>query len=349
MVEGTKTRKSDIAFLNILFCIMVVFIHISSEIVTEMDRSNAMFWVVYVLSKLSCFSVSGFILLSGAKLMLGSDKMNYGRFYLSRLVSIVIPYIAWVFIYYVYFCHIGYFVFSWKDLGHYIIFGDLWAHFYFIVVIVQFYIFAPLWVFLFKRANPSVTLVITLIITLISGNIPEIVQMITGRVIGHTDILFTRYLFFWAAGCLIGAHYGEFTSYLKKRWAALILLFVLSAGAMAYLAVKCIGNEPAWMSQIYMIYSVAAILFWYMAAELITASGGGSMKPVGDIDRMTYYIYLIHCLVLVAANNYMTEHGILNLTVRYEWRGIVVYGGSILLCILWFIFKGIMKRVIDRA
>ena len=349
MEKHEKKKKYDIAFLNILFCMMVVFIHISSEIITNMDHSNTLFWAVYVLSKLSGFAVSGFILLSGVKLMLKSDNIHYGKFYVSRLLSVVVPYVIWVFLYYAYFCYIGYYRFSWRDLGHYILFGDLWAHFYFIIVIVQFYILAPIWIFLFRRANPAVVLVIALIITTLSGNMNDIVQTITGRTVEHTDIVFTRYLFYWAAGCMIGVHYDKFTDYLRRRWISITLMFFVCTAVDACFTVKCIGSSPYWLSQIHMLYSVGAILFWYMTAQLLTVNGTFLLRPFAEIDKITYHIYLIHCLVLIAANNYMTGRGITDLTVRYEWRAVIVYGGSILLCMLWYVSKSMLKKLIHYA
>ena len=349
MEKKQKKRKYDIAFLNVLFCVMVVFIHISSEAVTQMEHSSTLFWAVYVISRLCGFSVGGFVLLSGAKLMLNADDMHFGKFYLSRLLSVVLPYAAWVCIYYAYFCVSGSMSFSFRDLGHYILFGDLWAHFYFVVVIVQFYILAPLWVFLFKRANPVVAVAVALIITMLSENIDSVLQVFGLNALGHNDILFTKYLCYWVAGCMIGRHYNEFTAYLKNRWIVITFMFVIFTAMNAVLLVRCIGNEPYWMKNIYMLYAVFAILFWYMTAQIFGGQDGAWLKPLAGMDKMTYHIYLVHCLVLVVANNYMTSNGITNLVVRYRWRAVLVYGGSVLLCLLWFASKGIMKKIIDHT
>ncbi len=349
MEKNQKKRKYDIAFLNVLFCMMVVFIHISSEAVTQMNRSSMMFWAVYVISRLCGFSVGGFVLLSGVKLMLNFENMHFGRFYLSRLLSVVLPYAAWVCIYYAYFCITGSMSFSFGDLGHYIIFGDLWAHFYFVVVIVQFYILAPLWVLLFKRANPVVAVAAALIISMLSENVDSILQVFGLNALGHNDILFTKYLSYWTAGCMIGRYYGEFTAYLKRRWIVITLMFCIFTAAAAVLLVRCIGDEPYWLRNVYMLYAIFAILFWYMTAQVFSGHDGVWLSPLAGIDKMTYHIYLIHCLVLVMANNYMTAKGITDLTVRYQWRAVLVYGGSILLCLLWFASKNVIKRLIDHT
>lgn len=349
MGNKKTNRKYDIAFLNILFCLMVIFIHISSETVVRADHTSTMFWSVCVLSRLCGFSVSGFVLLSGVKLMLKANKINILEFYKSRLISVVLPYIIWVCIYYGYFCWSENMSFSWLDLGHYILFGDLWAHFYFVVVIVQFYVLAPLWLFLFKRANPCVAVAVALVISLLSENIGEILQAFGIDAVWNTDIMFTKYLFCWTAGCMIGRYYGEFQQYLKHRWPAISLMFFIFTAAEAVLLVKTIGAEPHWMKLVYMLYTISAILFLYMSAQIFCGCRGFCQKALDTADKMTYHIYLIHCLVLVCVNDYMNQRGIYDLPARFCRQAILVYGISILLCFVWHILKPVLKKIINRA
>ncbi len=344
-------RKQDIVFLNILFCLLVIFIHISSEIILEMGRGRTMFWAVFVLSKLSGFVVQGFILLSGVKLFLKAGNMHYGKFYFSRLISVVLPYIAWVFLYYLYFCWRDYYVFSWAELGRFLLYGNLSAHFYFIVVLVQFYLLAPVWMFLFKRANPVVTLLVTLMISVLSGMcLGEAVQLLVpGADISHLDILFPRYLFYWAAGCMIGLHYQEFQSYLRGHWFAITLLFLVCAVLNAWLAIVFIDGAPYWMDQLHVLYCISAILFCYMLAQLFTDGGAILLKPVAGLDRASYSIYLIHCLVIYMVNEYMDTHGITDLTARYGWRALATYCGSIILCLVWQVSKNAVANLIRKT
>ncbi len=332
-----KKRRQDIVFLNILFCMLVIFIHISSEVITRMDRGQTMFWVILVLSRLSGFVVQGFILLSGVKLFFKVGNLRYGRFYFSRLTAVVLPYILWVLIYYIYFCFKNYFTFSWAELGRFLLVGDLSAHFYFVVVIVQFYLLAPLWMLLFKKANPTVLLLVALMITVICGlSLDQILAaLFPNRSFLHLDLLFLRYLFYWTAGCMIGLHYQAFQNYLRRRWLAITLLFLACSALEAGFIIRFVGNAPAWMDQIHILYSISAILFCYMLAQLFAEGGGFLIRPFRWLDHSTYHIYLIHCLIIFIANDAMSQHGIENLAVRFGWRALAAYGGSILLCLLW--------------
>ena len=339
-------RRQDIVFLNILFCLLVIFIHISSEVVTKMDRSTTIFWSVSVLQKLSSFVVQGFILLSGVKLFLKGGEIKYGKFYLSRLTHVVIPYIIWVVIYYLYFCSEEYFTFSLSELGRFIMVGDISAHFYFVVVIAQFYLLAPLWVMLFKKSNPSVVLVVTLTINILCGlSLDAILAELFPTVsFAHLDLLFPRYIFYWAAGCVIGLHYQEFQNYLRRRWLSITTFFVICLLIRGWFAVRFIGGAPAWMDQIHILYCISAILFFYMVSQMFVQGGSWVLKPLVPIDKCSYAIYLIHCLLIFIANDYMDENGITDIAIRYGWRAVVAYGGSIILSILWFGLKTIYKN-----
>lgn len=331
-----KRRRQDIVFLNVLFCLLVVFIHISSEVITQMDRSRTMYWTVLVLSRLSSFVVQGFILLSGVKLFFKADNIRYGRFYLSRLTAVVLPYLLWVVIYYLYFCSQWYFPFSWAELGRYCLTGELSAHFYFVVVIVQFYLLAPLWMVLFKKAEPTVLLLVSLMITVICGlSLDQILAaLFPDRSFPHLDLLFLRYLFYWTAGCVIGMHYRAFQDFLRRRWLSITFLFLGCGFLESALTIRFAGSAPAWMDQIHILYCISAILFFYMVAQLFAEGGGALLKPLRPLDRISYSIYLVHCLVIVVTNGVMTRLGITNLAVRYGWRALLAYGGSILLCLI---------------
>ena len=93
--------------------------------------------------------------------------------------------------------------------------------------------------------------------------------------------------------------------------------------------------------------TIIAIIFFYMVAQIF--AGNSLMKPFSFVDRSSYAIYLIHCLVLVIADNYMTESGITSLTMRFGIRAAAVYGISIGLCVLWSIVKYPIAKAIRKS
>ena len=348
---GKETgRRQDIVFLNIVFCLLVILIHVSSEVITKMSRGETLYWVVLLLSKMSSFVVQGFLLLSGVKLSLKAGNIHYGKFYLSRLTKVVLPYIIWVFLYYLYFCSKNYFDFSWTELGQFILSGKISAHFYFVVVLIQFYLLAPVWVIFFKKANPCVVLLLSLMITVISGTSLDSIlsTLFPDQVFSYLDLLFPRYLVYWVAGCMIGLHYQEFTAYLKKRWISITLLFLVCGGLMGWFTCYFAGDGPDWLDQIHILYCISALLFFYMIAQLFAEGGSVLLKPVSWMNRYTYHIYLIHCLVIVIANDWMTKWGIKDLAVRFGWRMLFAYFGTVLVCVLYDGVKWVLWKLLKN-
>ncbi len=352
MSDNAHRRKTDIVFLNILFCMLVMFIHIASEIVTKMPKDTYFFKTVFSAHRLSSFVVQGFILLSGVKFFLHKrNNINYLKYYASRFYRVVIPYIIWVIIYYLYFCSKDYFDFSVSDLFMHILKGDLSAHFYFVIILIQFDLLAPLWVVLFKRGNAVVHIAFSLILTVIASQylVPILTTVFPSMPNINLDNCFLRYQIYWTAGCIIGMHYGEFQNYLKNNKTSITLAFLLCAALNIRLVLSTIGRSLPWLDFVHIMYCISAILFFYMVSQLFAGAGGKMLRPVSFVDKSSYSIYLIHCLVLVMTDFAMTDRGITSLTTRFGIRAAVVYGVSIGVCVLWQIIKYPFARMIRKS
>ncbi len=350
MADNTSKRRQDIVFLNILFCLLVIFIHVSSEVVVNMPQNILTFKVVFVAQKLSSFVVQGFLMLSGVKLFLNkSGKINYGKYYFGRFTRIIIPYIIWVFIYYCYFCSKDFFEFSVRDFIGYLLRGDLSAHFYFIIILVQFDILTPLWRLLYRKGSPAVHLMFALIVTVISSQylMPILTTLFPSAPAIDFTNCFLRYQIYWTAGCLIGKNYEQFRSYLKNNILPICIGFILCAALNGALAIATVRHIPVWMEFVHIMYCISALLFFYMISQLF--AGNSILKPLSLVDRASYSVYLLHCLVLVIVNDYMTDYGILSLNVRFGIRAAAVYGISITVCVLWELIKIPFRKMRRRS
>ncbi len=110
-----------------------------------MPKNTSLFRTVFAIQKMCMFVVPGFILLSGTKMFLRkADNFSLAEYYASRFLRLIVPYVFWSAVYYLYFCHIGVYTFDFKDMAFRIIGGDIWAHFYFVIVLIQFELLAPL-------------------------------------------------------------------------------------------------------------------------------------------------------------------------------------------------------------
>ena len=163
-----KKRLSELSVLNLLFCFMVLWSHCSGQPITVLDHSSWQYGLMICLQRLTFVSVSGFFFLSGLKLTLSSAPLQLGRYYRKRVISVFLPYLLAVAVYYVYFMRHGYFGFSLPDLIGYAIRGDLSAPFYFVVALAQFVLLVPLFRWLARRWSPVLLIPISLGITLLS-------------------------------------------------------------------------------------------------------------------------------------------------------------------------------------
>lgn len=328
-------RRFEISFVNVLLCLLVIFIHVSSEPVTVLDKMSWEYISVMVPWKLSAFVVQGFVFLSGMKLFLSdTDNLNYGKYYLSKIKNIVIPYVIWVGIYYFYFMRKGYFHFSISGLLENILLGNLVSHFYFIVVIVQFYALAPLWIKLFRKISPIIIVFVSLMITVIFGKyfVHMLNLIFDGYTFGYNDRVFTTYIFYWTAGCAAGKYFDGFKRLVTENRRSISVIFILLAvinAFCAYLNISGIKNIY-WLEDLHTMYCVFAILFAFVLAYRFKTN-----KAIKAIDRVTFPIYLCHILIINIINEIMTDVGVASISGRYAVRIAAVYFISVGLCLIY--------------
>lgn len=347
---NNKPRFFEISLLNVFLCLSVIFIHVSSKPITVLDVNSMGYLAAFIPWRLASFVVYGFIFLSGCKLLLSkSNNFSYGKFLVSRLVSIVIPYIIWVFIYYIYFWHNNYFAFKFTDLIRYIFIGDLVSHFYFIIIIVQFYLLAPLWIKLVKKINESIALPVSLILTVILGaNLPDILNIAAPNYIfPYADRVFTTYLFYWTAGCYAGLYYEKFKAQLLANRIFIAVFFAVSAAGNVYFSyLKFTGRSYiSWLDNIHTMYCMSAILFFFTAAVSLNKSL--MIGVINKIDRVSYSIYLGHCLIIFIADDILLKFvpG-LPMKASYPIRIFAVYTVVILAALIWYHLKNFLSAKI---
>ena len=336
-----KQRKHELSLLNVWLCLLVIFIHIASEPLSLLDKTRWTYGAILIPWRLSAFVVQAFILLSGVKMFLGARR-GYGAFCLARLKTIVLPYILWVTVYYIYFMRRGYFGFSIAELARYILDGSLVSHFYFVIIIVQFYVLAPFWYRMVDRVKPRIAISAAFVITFVCGRcLPEIIRFFVPEYeFIYNDRVLTTYLLYWVAGCFIGANYERFTAYIKTCTGVISALYLLTACANAWLSLRHFTAVPiAYLEYVHFAYCVSAVLFFFMLALKLDAEKIMSIRPIREIDGVSYLVYLSHCLVIFVVNDEMVQRGIVRVSVSLPLRAAAVYTLSIGGCIAYRYLK----------
>ena len=330
--SGYQLRKKlyEISYFEIVLCMLVVLIHVLSECLETYRPQSLQAAVSFYVSRSATFCVPAFIISSGIKMFnkFKTERLDYTSFIKSRITKIYFPYALWITVYYLYFVlYAHYFEFSIKSLLYYILLGHIAAPFYFVVVIMQFYLLMPLWLYVCKKlpAMPTVfaCIVITVISDLLLKNIP------------NYDRLFLKYLCYFIIGGQIGLNYNAFLSRLKKHKSAIVitaLLFTLIYVTLAYFEYLNIFRSTVTelMKMPFCIFSSLACLSLMPNRE---------SKIVNTLSQTTYYIYLIHCLIVTHINMILTNLGVISVTKRLIIRFAAVYSLSIILTLCYVLLK----------
>lgn len=328
-------RKSELSFLNVIFCFLVILIHVLSSPVTNLAKGTWQYGAVFVPWRLSAFVVQGFIFLSGLKLFLTNKKISYGKYCVSRFIQIVIPYLITVVVFYMYFLQRGYFSFSLKDLTEYVIKGDLVSHFYFVIVIVQFYLLKPLWNFMVNRLSPILAIIISVIVMFLSKHLFESFW--------YNDRIFTSYLAYWVIGCYAGKHYQNVLNHLGKYKIAYMCQFVPFALAEAIFSYRqFVYGGMKFLEELHFVYCVSAILFAF-SVSVIASSKVMKAAIFKRIDNASYYIYLIHPMIIFVTDELLLKHGINDTATGTMLRCIATYILSISVSILYLQIKKVLR------
>ncbi|MBE7050857.1 MAG: acyltransferase [Ruminococcaceae bacterium] len=335
-----KKRLGELSFMNVILCIMTVFIHIISYPVSHMDKSVFLYDIITVIWRLSVIVVPGFIMLASCKLFMKiskSEKFEYGKYYVGRLKRLIVPYIFWFALYYALFMYVYGYELEISFISKHFFLGSLVYHLYFIPILVQFDVLIPLWKKIVKHSPAIIILPIALIFTIIcESGMANLVGIISpGTAFKYNDRLFTSYLIYWMIGAYMGSNYDAFKNMIVKNKITVCVIFIFTMiinvifSDINYTGKGYISN----MNLIHMAYVLSALMFLFMISIMRGEKFTENFRIVSVIDRLSYRIYLSHVLVLLAV-----DYAILKLNINVfpatALRILVVYPVTIFVCMI---------------
>ncbi len=349
--NSVQQRVAALSMLNVLYCFLVMFIHVSSEPVTLLMVGSWQSCIVTLLWRAASFVVPGFLFLSGLKLFYHHKAeetlclRSYAVYLIRRYRAVLRPYLLCVLIYYCYFAATPYYSYqmSFWDYVHYVLVGDLVSHFYYIVILAQFTILLPLWVVLVRAAEKRMTagvllagcLIITMLSSIMLTEMPMTADTIFAR---YSDRLFTSYLIYFTAGCMAGQWYDTIKACILqyRTWLYLAagIAFVLdpvlfTIQKMGWISVV---SSFAWLHFLYCIAAVIGMFAFALSVQDHMERRKISMPCiVSAVDRVSYPIYLWHCLLIYIVNMRMMD--VSSIGLKYGIRFCIVLIGTPLLCI----------------
>jgi peptidoglycan/LPS O-acetylase OafA/YrhL len=260
-------------------------------------------------------------------------NFSYFSFLKRRITKIYIPYLIIAALYYLYFVfHRHYFDFNWAIFGRHMLLGTIAAPFYFIIVIMQLYILAPLTLGFCKNITPVFGIFLAGIITILSKYL-----MLSFK---YTDRIFLVYFVYWIIGCYLGINFTMNLEKLRRIKLPLVFLgciFTVLYPVTAYL--EFLGIFHSFYTEILKIlFAAFASVMWLLIMPKYHHEGADILSPA------TFYIYLIHCLVIFETECIMQKMNITSTPQRFFIIFFATYIISITLSVLYAHLKSMLFR-----
>lgn len=340
---GSFDKRRELDFCNIMFCALVILIHVLAEPVSLYRRDSILYALVLGPWRLSAFVVQGFIFLAGVKAFLRnkslSDPFSLSQYYIGRLRRVVLPYLGAAVLFSIYLGMMGQLHETagawWSDLFT----GRLVGHLYFVPVICQFYLLIPLWRRMAYRGSAVLSLCTSFTVMLLCKlYLPDVIAQLNGRAFTDNAVLCTTYLFYFVAGCFCGRYYVHFRTYLRHHTRSIYIgcgicavinwIFIVLNGRAIY--------QAQWLEMFHVLYCIYAILSCVAFADRLALQYRDTPKILQSVNRHSYAIYLLHPLFIFLINGFLSTCGMNSLSLRLIIRFALTYILSVFLIAIPF-------------
>lgn len=289
----------------------VVAIHIGSQYLLLNPTPNI--HLVALFEVVSRFSVPIFFFISAFGLfyrMNFDEPFDYGKFLRRRFNAVLIPYLLWSTFYLVHdnYFH-GYQLFPDFDYAVEIyFFGLAKYHLYFLVILIWFYLFMPLWIFLVKRMTPTklfLLLAAQILFDYWSSYCAPASENLFMK--WRLNWLVLHYMFVFILGGVLAVHSQKFFAWCemhKKIISATFLIALTTLLSYYYflIVVKNFSAEAAvntahQLSPPGIFYTIAASIFLFTLFQFcpLPAPIKSFLSLLG---KNSYFVYLAHPFVI---------------------------------------------------
>ncbi len=303
-----RKKLAEISSFETILCLFVVMIHLLSESIRCYPKGSLLSCISFIFSRCLTFVVPAFIMSSGIKFAhtFSEGEFSYFSFLKRRITKIYIPYLIIAAVYYLYFVfHRHYFEFNWGIFAKHLSLGTIAAPFYFIIIIMQLYILAPLTLGFCKNITPMFGIVLAGLITIISKYLMLDYQ--------YSDRIFLGYFVYWIIGCYLGINFDMNLERLRRSKKVIVLagcLFTIAYPGTAYM--EFLGMFHSFGTEVLKIlFASIGSIMWLIIMPRYEHEGADILSPA------TFYIYLIHCLVIFETEHIMEQAKITSIPTRF--------------------------------
>ncbi|AOQ23691.1 MAG: hypothetical protein PWP41_1243 [Moorella sp. (in: firmicutes)] len=263
-------------------------------------------------------------------------KLNLNRFFSRRLKNLAIPYVIWTAFYLILKRSSG--MLNWTGFGGFltlwwqnVLNGNGYSHLYYILVAIQFYLFFPWLVTLFKPRRPGMTaeIIIGLGLALYAlyFYLFEVRQDLVGAAVAGTplagitgwlflykDRLLVSYFPYYLLGALAGLHLDSWRRWLQDHLEVAVAFLVIAASLVIseYFYYYRRQGQPwaltisVFKPSIY-LYSLAIITVFFQLSFYLERRGFLRWL-VSPLAANSLGIYLLHPAILFIFNSYFWNY-----------------------------------------
>ena len=333
-----KPHIGEVDYLRVFGLITIVLLH-AWGFYLLMPVSSPYSRIVQELGiNLMRFGRQVFMFITGLVLFYNYSgrQVNIKRFFTRRLQNLVIPYAIWTAVYLLV-KHSSQMV-TWSGLGGFIVLwlqnvlnGNGYSHLYYILVAIQFYLFFPWLVALFRPRRPGkaveVIIGLGLALYVLYYHLFEVRQDlvmaavagtplagITGWFLLYKDRLLFSYFPYYLLGALAGLHLETWRQWLQSHWEAVLVLLVLATSLVTgqyFYHYRYQGQAWALTISVFKpsiyLYSLAIIACGFQFAFYLERHGYLRWL-VSPLAANSLGIYLLHPAVLFIFNSYFWQY-----------------------------------------
>ena len=252
------------------------------------------------------FAVPMFVFLFGCSLFYThpTGTLRYGSYLKKRLVQLALPYVVWTLIY----MRFAETAVTPRTLLRNLVLGSGSYHLWYVVMILQFVVLAPVFFALRRviggrRALVAAVFVLWLLYLAVTPHWDS--AGLAGAVfVRHRTLVFASWMGFFLAGALCGLDRQRFDRWTDRLLPLTGLVYAGSVVWAAYQSVRFAASQGtvnfscvSFMNPGYAVFTLCGILFLYACARRL-ARWNGLARLCAFVGRHSYEAYLAHVLVL---------------------------------------------------
>ncbi len=329
-----KDKLYELDYMRFIACLAVMIVHITATGVEGYIHGSVPHIIILIINRSFKFTTPIFIFLSGVTSFYSYRKkeFEYFPFIKKRLNKVLVAYFVWCIIYYAAYIKIGYYVFDINDFIQKVLWGRMSYHLYFVIIITQMYIVGPLFYKILKDSDKKVPiLIISAVITVLCA------EFIRGE---NADRLFLKYMFFYMLGIYVTLERDKYISWINKNRILIMAGYVLSSAAYTLVSFYDLGIYI----YVWFLFSIFSVFFVYYVGLIMKDSLKKIYGFIKLFGQSSYYIYLMHPLILTLAIRYTNNHGILSITKSLLIYSATVLPITIISCLVFTAVKNKIKK-----